>query len=172
MSDQATGEGPADPQDKVSLLLRIDESRARFDAALAETPDLEAPLHPGGWSARDIVAHVAAWERRLAHDITATLGGETPERPAPGFTWEQMDALNERDVQTSRALPLALVMAESHAAFVETRALVDSLREEQLFVAGPFPWTEADPLSLWVRYDTWEHYDEHLLDIQTRDQTQ
>lgn len=172
MNDQATGEGPADPQDKVSLLRRIDESRAQFDAALAGVGDLDAPLRDGGWSARDIVAHVAVWERRLARDIAATLRGETPERPAPGFTWEQMDALNDRDVATSRALPLASIMEERHAAFVETRALVDSLREDQLFVAGPFPWTETDPLALWVRYDMWEHYDEHLVDIQARDQKQ
>ena len=156
---------PAESRDKASLLRRIDERRARFDAALAAVPDLEAPLREDGWSARDIAGHVAVWERRLARDIETSLRGETPERPEPGYTWEQMDALNVSDMEATRALSLAEAMAESRAAFVETRALVDSLSEERLFTPGLFAWTEGEPLALWVRYDMWEHYEEHAADF-------
>src|SRR5512146_989198 len=115
---------PEEPRDKASLLRRIDETRARFDAALAAVSDLEAPLRDDGWSARDIAGHVAVWERRLARDIQTSLRGETPERPEPGYTWERMDELNVRDMEAARALPLTEAMAESRAAFSETRALV------------------------------------------------
>ncbi len=141
-------------------------SAARFDAALAATPDPEAPLRDDGWSARDIAGHVAVWERRLARDIQASLRGETPERPEPGYSWEQMDALNVSDMEATRALPLAGVMAESRMAFAETRALVDSLSEEQLFTLGLYAWTEGERLALWVRYDMWEHYEEHAADFE------
>ena len=157
---------PVEPQDKASLLRRIDESRARFEQALAAAGDLETPLRGDGWSARDIAGHVAVWERRLARDIEATLRGETPERPEPGYTWEQMDALNIRDMEAMRAQSLVEVMAESRAAFAETRALVASLTEDLLFSPGHFPWTETDTLALWVRYDMWEHYEEHTVDLE------
>lgn len=160
-----------EPRDKASLLRRIDEARARFEAALAAVGDPLAPLRPDGWTAaKDLAGHVAVWERRLARDIEATLHGETPERPEPGYSWEQMDALNLRDMEAARAQPLAEVMAESHAAFVETRALIASLSEEQLFIPGAFPWTKADPLALWVRGDMWEHYEEHTADLEARGQ--
>jgi hypothetical protein len=155
-----------DPLDKASLLLRIDEAHARYDAALAALPNQEAPLRDDGWSARDIAGHVAIWERRLAHDIEVSLRGETPERPEPGYTWDQMDELNVRDMRASRLLSLAEVMAEARAIFAATRALVASLREETLFTPGLFAWTEGERLALWVRYDMWEHYEEHVLDLE------
>lgn len=167
-SDQESGAAPQDPQDKASLLRRIDETRARFDAALAAISDLEAPLRDDGWTAKDIAGHVAVWERRLARDIETSLRGETPERPEPGYTWDQMDALNIRDMEAARAQPLAVVMAESRAAFAKTRALVASLSEEQLFTPGHFTWLEADTLALWVRFDKWEHYEEHTADLLER----
>jgi hypothetical protein len=157
--------GPAEPQDKASLLRRIDETRARLDAALAAISDPDAPLRGDGWSARDIAGHVAIWERRLARDIQTSLRGETPERPEPGYTWERMDELNVRDMEAARALPLTEAMAEARAAFIETRALVETLSEEQLFAPGLYAWTEGERLALWVRYDMWEHYEEHTADF-------
>ena len=117
MSERESGVAPAEPRDKASLLRRIDKSRELFDAALTAVGDLEAPLRDDGWSAKDIAGHVAVWERRLARDIQATLRGETPERPEPGYTWERMDELNIRDMEAMRALSLAEVMAEARAAF-------------------------------------------------------
>lgn len=154
-----------DPQDKASLLRLIDETRAAFDAALAAIPDQEAPLRNDGWSARDVAGHVAVWERRLARDIEMSLQGKTPERPEPGYTWETMDDLNIRDMLAARALPLAEAQAEARAAFQETRALVATLSEETLFTPGLFSWLEGARLALWVRYDMWEHYLEHVLDL-------
>jgi hypothetical protein len=167
-SEQQSGAGPLDPLDKASLLRRIDETRARFDAALAAAGDQEAPLRDDGWSAKDIAGHVAVWERRLARDIETSLRGATPERPEPGATWEQMDALNIRDMEASRALSLAAVMAESREAFAAARLLVVSLSEERLFTPGLFNWTEGERLALWVRYDMWEHYEEHTVDLLAR----
>jgi hypothetical protein len=179
-SEGVSGAAAAEPQDKASLLRRIDETRARYEAALAAISDPLAPLRADGWSAKDIAGHVAVWERRLTRDIEARLRGETLERPEPGYTWEQMDALNVSDMEASRALPLAAVMAESRAAFAAARALVASLSEERLFTPGVFPDAETDPtdltdstdptdpLALWVRGDMWEHYEEHAADLEAR----
>lgn len=157
-----------DPRDKASLLRLIDETRAVYDAALAAIPNQEAALRDDGWSAKDIAGHVAVWERRLAHDIQVSLRGETPERPETGYTWDQMDELNTRDMLATRTLSTDEVMAEARAAYSETRALVAALSEETLFTPGLFAWTEGERLALWVRYDMWEHYQEHTVDLTAR----
>jgi hypothetical protein len=165
MSEEMAAPAPPEPPDKAALLRLIDETRATYEAALGAIPDQQAPLRDDGWSARDIAGHVAVWERRLAHDIRTSLRGETPERPEPGYTWEQMDELNVRDMLAARSLPLAEAQAEARAAFAETRALVASLSDETLFTPGLFDWTEGERLALWVRYDMWEHYQEHTVDL-------
>lgn len=168
MSDPTLTGDAQEPQDKASLLRLIDETRATYDAALAAIPAPDAPLRDDGWSAKDIAGHVAVWERRLAHDIQVSLRGETPERPEPGYTWDQMDELNIRDMLASRALSTAEALADAQAAFTETRALVAALSEETLFTPGLFAWTEGERLALWVRYDMWEHYQEHTVDLLAR----
>lgn len=79
-----------------------------------------------------------------------------------------MDELNVRDMLAARSLPLAAAQAEARAAFVETRALVASLSDKTLFTPGLFAWTEGERLALWVRYDMWEHYQEHTVDLAQR----
>lgn len=101
----------------------------------------------------------------MAHDIQISLRGETPERPEPGYTWEQMDELNVRDMLAWRERPTLEAMADARAAYTETRALVAALSEETLFTPGLFAWTEGERLALWVRYDMWEHYQEHTGDL-------
>lgn len=164
-SEETTAPAPPEPLDKAALLRLIDETRATYEAALAAISDQEALLRDDGWAARDIAGHVAVWERRLARDIQTSLRGETPERPEPGYTWAQMDELNVRDMLAARRLSLAEAQAEARVAFAETRALVASLSEETLFTPGRFDWTEGERLALWVRYDMWEHYQEHTVDL-------
>src|SRR5579863_3276339 len=90
--------------DKSQVLENMEAGRAEFDALLAQLSDeqmLDATLD-GRRSAKDILSHIAVWERRCARWLEISLRGEVPERPEPGVTWEQMDDLNERDFLNAR----------------------------------------------------------------------
>ena len=90
--------------DKSHVLAEIQTARAEFDALLAQLSDeqmLDATLD-GGRSIKDILSHIAVWERRCARWLEISMRGEVPERPEPGVTWDQMDDLNERDFLRTR----------------------------------------------------------------------
>jgi hypothetical protein len=50
----------------------------------------------GSWSAKDTIAHLTAWERRLCGWLSQAIWGEQPTIPEPGCTWSDVDAINER----------------------------------------------------------------------------
>ncbi len=133
---------------------------ARLSPSQIEAPD------PDGWTPRDQVAHVAAWERV----VLAILNGE-PRAAALGITDEQYaggtDAINEllRQRSASRPWPEVLDEAEqTHAAVVERVAALgddDLHRDFASFSPADAGEDGGDPILNWLRWDTYEHYDEH-----------
>jgi len=43
------------------------------------------------WSVKDIMAHISAWEKLMIRWLEESLRGETPQRPAPGESWDDLD---------------------------------------------------------------------------------
>jgi pimeloyl-ACP methyl ester carboxylesterase len=113
------------------------------------------------WSIKDILAHIAAWERRMIQWTEESLRGEVPQRPAPGTTWDDLDGLNEQIYLSNRDKPLDEVLAEfqsSHQAALKT---VAALTETDLTDPQRFTWRQSDPLWHMVAGNTWWHYQEH-----------
>jgi hypothetical protein len=54
-------------------------------------------------------------------------------------------------------------MEETHAAFVRA---VEELPDDALFDADCFSWAGGEPLAVAVAGDTYEHYPEHIRNIQ------
>ncbi len=85
---------------------------------------LAAPGVVGDWSARDIVAHVAAWQRAAVNEIPRVLAGQGTSADV-----EVVDDFNARAVERGRGLTLEGLMAEYHSAnnhfFAYARTLVD-----------------------------------------------
>ena len=48
----------------------------------------------GGWSAKDILAHLTEWQQMNISWYEAGLRGEKPRLPAPGMTWRELPRLN------------------------------------------------------------------------------
>jgi hypothetical protein len=85
-----------EPTTKRELLEMIGEERAALEAALAplsEAEMLEKRL-PGGWSVKDVLAHITSWEQLMVQWTETSLRGEIPERPVTGDDW--VDELNAR----------------------------------------------------------------------------
>jgi uncharacterized protein (TIGR03083 family) len=95
------------------LLAMIRADRARFDALLGRVPRdrLTDPILPGGWSVRDVLAHVA-WGDRQAIGVMqarALVGSELWELPE--------DQRNAAVVRESRTRETPDVLDEYRASF-------------------------------------------------------
>jgi hypothetical protein len=139
------------------LLRRLDEAWRDFEASYADLtePELLTPGVTGGWSVRDIIAHVTWWEEEaLTHLPHIRAGGRPPRYSA---TYGGIDAFNA--LMTERRRPLALVDVlrqhhEVHARVMDYVAGVpeDLIRRETRFRRR-------------LRFDTYGHYPLHAAGI-------
>lgn len=145
---------------RAALLERIASERRSLEALLAglSSAQMTAPGVIGRWSAKDILAHLAAWEELLCGWYQVGLRGETPDLPAPGFTWRTIDALNEQIYQQHRDQTLAEVQAwfgEAHQQFL---AVVGGIPEADLFSRPCYAWQGKYRLVTYVQANGNQHY--------------
>src|SRR5690242_12812584 len=124
-------------QSKPELLERMREGREAWDSLIAQVPDSVAtePALPGGWSVRDLMAHVAANENWTAAQSRAAnerreptnleLYGEenVPEDPEG---WD-LDRVNATIYARYAATPLSEIRAFAERAFADLIAAVEAV---------------------------------------------
>lgn len=152
--------------DKTTLLARIRASRASLEEAVDGLSDqqLVAP-GPDGWSAKDHLAHVAAWEDCLLGYLKGRGALETF-----GLQGEDVDgtdgvnAVLQRRYADLSASDARRKFAESHAAVMAAlEALTDADIARPLASYLPDRDDEAarQPILGWIVGNTYDHYDEH-----------
>jgi uncharacterized protein (TIGR03083 family) len=110
------------------LLGRIQADRQRFDAILARVPRerLAEPLLPGGWSVKDVMAHIA-WGDRQGFGVIearALVGSKL---------WDlSEDERNEAVVRESRSRDLDDVLEEYRASYADYLSALSQLSDEDL----------------------------------------
>jgi hypothetical protein len=127
---------------------------------LTEEQMLE-PAFEGGWSVKDILAHVSWWERRTAGRIGAWRRGE----PVPRLGGN-IDKINARVYEENRHRPLADVIEDFHNSFKEIIEQLDGLSDEELRDKGlkdsdGVAWTYGRAIRDFIREDGYYHYAEH-----------
>lgn len=154
---------------KGELIETTRASRSAFDALLDRmtAAQLTDGSLDGGRSAKDVLAHVTLWERLMCDAIETSLRGETPEWPEPGSTITDVDAINEREFLANRDRPLADVRRESAESYQRAMRVVESLSDAQVSDPKAFAWVAGRgyPLSVMIRANMDEHYDEHTEQI-------
>jgi hypothetical protein len=145
---------------KQELTKRIQSDRARLDALVGGLDDAEIvePALEQGWSVRDVLAHISAWERLCADWLRAAARDETPERPEV----RQVDEFNAATFAANRHRPLADVRAESAASYAAILAAVEATSEAELASDARFGWPGWQLASA----NSDEHYREHSAQIE------
>ena len=152
---------------KAILLDKIRTRHDEFERVLAPLNETQLTTTGvmGGWSIKDILAHITAWQKRTLHRLEAAKRNEKPAHQ-PVSNEEEMDRVNAQFYQESKNRPLTEVLSDfrtTHAQMLET---VQGMSEEDLFDAQKFAWTEGSPLWQNVAGNTYEHIDEHYGPIQ------
>lgn len=147
--------------DKQAMLDHLQVERRRLEHHLARlTPaEMQQPGVVGEWSVKDILAHLAAWERLCLTWIDQSLTGGAPEVPAPGFTWKQIDRLNQQIFEQNCQRSLEDVMDDFHSTHAQMVERFATLSDEQIFTPGYFPWLGKAAFVRWASayaaHDRW-----------------
>ena len=136
-------------------------------SAAVDGIDLEMKVYPdSGWRIRDILGHIATWDRQVARSLQAFRNGE--EYAIPNHS---EDAFNEQDILRQQAMTTQEVYGEwerSRDEFVET---VEKIPPELYPGDVLYPWgdergTIAHLVEMMAEHDV-EHRDEIVKAIQS-----
>jgi uncharacterized damage-inducible protein DinB len=112
---------------------------------------LSAPAMPNGWSVKDTVAHIAAWDWRCAALLNESYDTNTPLKAHP-----DVDALNEEIYQERKHWRWAKVKRDFREA---NRALIEAIR------SLPPERLQDDVIQQSISEETCEHYYQHIPDL-------
>ena len=137
------------PTERETLLAREHEALARWQAATANVPP--DAVRDDGWTFKDTVAHIGAWQRRTAARLRALDLGE------PDLTPVEADEFNARVLEESRDRRWEEVAREAEQARRDFIDAVETVR--------PVTFAANDALGAWiVAHNGHLHYEEHLED--------
>jgi hypothetical protein len=168
-------EQTAPAQSKTALLERMRERREVWDSLVAQVPEsaITVPALPGGWSVKDLMAHVAAYEqwtgaqiraaneRREPTDLELYGVEDVPEDPE-GWDLDRVNAaIYDRYVTT----PLDDVRVFAERAFADLVAAVEAVPEGDIVASDAQSWTGGETLLELVPRQSFAHYEHHLDDL-------
>lgn len=153
------------PASKEELLAQMTQARARLDDVIGRIPRdrLLEPGRWGNWTLKDLVAHIAAYERWTAEQSGPD---PAPEKIAEMTAQSEggTDALNQSIYEQHRDDPPDAVLEESRAAYETLRQAIEALDENAL--ARPRWWTGDASLLSAIPDQSYAHYRDHIADLE------
>jgi hypothetical protein len=147
---------------KAALLEVLRVARAQWDAAIAESDpaSMTEPGVAGEWSVKDIIAHVAWFEREMVRMLRdrALVGSDLWQWPA--------DERNAAIFELNRQRELPDVLSDASEVYQQLLNALEPLTDEDLNDARRFREMPADwqPWRI-LAQNSYEHYEHHLDDI-------
>jgi hypothetical protein len=160
---------------KIELLERMREGREVWDGLIAQVPEsaITTPALPGGWSVKDLMAHVAAYENWTAAQMRAANEGREPttlelygvaDVPEDPEGWD-LDRVNAAIYARYVDTPLLEVRSLAGRAFADLIAVVEAVPERDLTASGAQSWTGEETLLQIIPGQSYDHYEHHLDDL-------
>jgi hypothetical protein len=150
---------------KQELIEQYRQWRSDWEALVQQVGEerMDQPGRDGGWSFKDLAAHLGYWWGFEASRLEAALNGE-PLAPA----WDRdVEQQNQEVYERNKDRPSRAVLADADAACKRIEAALDALSEQALFEVGRYPWAGGLALGPEVIAALREHmYDEHGDDIE------
>lgn len=147
---------------KEKILKRLSNSHTELEQSLIGL-DLELLIHlDTGWRIRDILGHIATWDRVLIHAIETFLEGS--EYVIPGMIGDETD-FNVQKVIEQKNLSTPEILKEWNQSRIDFIAAIQQIPPDKFFDELAFPWgDERGSVSLMIEYMI-EHNGEHQEEI-------
>jgi hypothetical protein len=119
---------------KTQLLDSMRHEQAAWEALLDEIGEahMTQPEVAGGWSIKDIVAHLTGWRRRSVRRFQALLKHESDFSPPWPPELREDDEINAWICESNRDRPLAEVLSDSREVFQQLVETLDAFSEDEL----------------------------------------
>ena len=165
------------PTNKADLLHLLQEKRLAFDNLIATVPEImvDEPNLPNGWSVKDLLAHVAAYERWMAGNIQAVSERRTPTNDELYDQGQELESGDPFDLDTLNAsiyehfhtMPWSDVHAFAGASYAALVEAISAAPDEDFDREGLHPWLDNGSLLTRLPELTYGHYTEHDADLRT-----
>jgi hypothetical protein len=157
--------------DKATLLARLEEERGDWERLLVEVglPRMTQPGVDGDWSVKDIMAHVAAYERWTAGHVAAVTRGDAPtlaelygsDDVPPGVDAADTDERNAAIAAWYRGVSLDEVSVMAQQTFTALVDAVQAAPEELLSDPRALDWLDGTTLTELIIDNSYRHYSQH-----------
>ncbi|RMF45681.1 MAG: ClbS/DfsB family four-helix bundle protein [Anaerolineae bacterium] len=146
---------------KQRILEQIRTTWEAWENALECVPpqEAEAPLLSGGWSVRDLVAHILWYEREILEVVRTQRFGGSPWWTLP------LDERNARIRAAAHHLGYASLRKTSRQTHAQLVTLLEALPAQDWLVPFPGMPKEWQPWQV-IAENTCAHYPEHTLQVQ------
>jgi hypothetical protein len=134
---------------KIQFLAELQQEQASWQTLLDEIgkANMTQPDVAGGWSIKDLVAHLTGWRRRTVKRLQAALKHEPDFSPPWPSELQADDAINAWIYEANRDRPLADVLSDSRDVFHQLMETLDTFSEEDLQHLHRFVWLDGESLS-------------------------
>lgn len=142
------------------LLAQLEAVRDQVEDLLAGlNPALmEEPALPGGWSAKDVLAHITAWEVDALTNLGKVKRGVKPGTTR--WTAAKIQAQNDQWHAEMKDRPLERVLADFRGARRQTRRLLEGMSDKEAH--APADWLQGRSIVDYIASHTSNHEAEHL----------
>ena len=139
--------------------IQVEHRRLEKTLALVNWNDMVREGVVGNWSAKDVLAHLTAWEQLLLRWYDEGFHGKMSSPPVPtGMSRSSEDALNQKLFEQNRKRQLASVLSEFQTSYQQVLSTVQVIPEEDMFTPGSYAWTERLTLADYIAGNTCNHY--------------
>ena len=146
---------------ELSALIRATSTRLELLLAQLSVAEMNQPGAVGVWSVKDVLAHLAFWNRYAMNVLHSIARGETPELGAD----DETERNNASVVAQYYQRPLAAVIADWQQAREDLLDAIEDLDDEALNNPNYFPWSAGRSLLDRIGGNSFEHEQEHIEQI-------
>jgi hypothetical protein len=149
---------------KDEILDALEDNREKLLEALDDLEEQEyvEPCVIGGWSVKDILAHLVRWEAELVKLLWSISQGLNPPTL---ISSAQENEVNARWKKEDEQRPLELILNDLRSVRKQTSRRVAALSEAELNNPQRYPYLHGIPLCEWIAGESFRHEAEHTAQI-------
>ncbi len=146
---------------ELAALIRTTSARMDLLLATLSVEQMNQPGAVGVWSVKDVLAHLAYWQRYAAGLLIAVARGEQPDLDSDDETERNNASVVAQYYQRS----LASVIADWQAAREDLLDQIEQISDADLNDPDRFAWNDGRPLLERIVGNSYEHEQEHIEQI-------